>query len=119
DELAQYAADPVPSTLMVLVATKLNANRKLMRAAKKQGFLVSCAPLARRDLPRWIQQRAGELGHRLEPGVADALAELVGPELGPVADALDRLSLYVGSGVAIDHDALAAVVTRVRQETVW
>jgi DNA polymerase-3 subunit delta len=119
DRLADYAANPSPSTVLVLAATKLHGSRKLVRHGKQQGYLVSCQTLPRRDLPAWIRQRARDRGHPIDNDAAEALAELVGPELGPVSDALERLSLYVGAGAPIQGDALAAVVTRVRQETVW
>lgn len=119
DALDAYAADPVPSTVLVLVAQKLNGGRRLVKRAKKAGFLVPCDPLSRGQLPRWIRGRARGLGHELDRGSAELLAELLGPELSPVADALERLSLYVGPDAPIDGSAIAAVVTRVRQETVW
>ena len=36
DRLADYAAAPVPTTCLVLVATKIDGRRKLMAAARKQ-----------------------------------------------------------------------------------
>ena len=119
DELAEYAKDPPPSTVMVLVSTKLHGQRRLVTAAKKGGFLVSCEPLSREALPRWIENAAREKGHRIAPDVADMLAEIAGPELGYVEDAVERLSLYVGPGAPITEDAVAAGVTRVRQSSVW
>src|SRR5690606_9300603 len=104
---------------LVLSAEKLHGSRRLMRAAKKEGFVVDCAALHKRELPGWIRRAAGDKGHELAQGIADLLAELLGPELGPVADALERLSLYVGEGRRIDEEAVAAVVTRIRQDTVW
>lgn len=119
DALAEYADKPPDTTVLVVSATKINGARKLIKIAKKRGFLVNCEPLARRELPRWARARAKELGHDMSSQTADALAELAGPELSSVVDAIDRLSLYVGAGAPIGEDALAAVVTRVRQETVW
>jgi DNA polymerase-3 subunit delta len=119
DALASYADDPSPTSVVVLSASKLNGSRKLVKAAKKKGFLVRCDALKRHELPKWIGQMAKSAGHPMDRGAAETLAELVGPELGPVADSLERLSLYVGRGEAIDEEAIAAIVTRVRQETVW
>jgi DNA polymerase-3 subunit delta len=119
DALAAYAAEPVPTTTLVLVAQKLHGSRKIVKAAKQGNWVVACEPLARRDLGPYVERGARRKGHTLAPGVAEALAELCGPQLGPVADALERLSLYVGPGAVIGDDALVAVVTRVRQETVW
>ena len=119
DDLATYAASPAPFTVLVVAGPKLNGSRKIVKLAKKEGFLVSCDTLRPRELPSWIAARAKNMGHGISRGVADTLAELVGPELASVVDSLERLSLYVGPGKAIDEPALVAVVTRVRQETVW
>jgi DNA polymerase-3 subunit delta len=119
DTLAEYAKAPSPSTVLLLLASKLHGQRRLVTGAKKGGYIVSCEPLSRRDLPGWIQRTASQRGHRLAPGIADSLAELSGPELAPVDDALERLSLYVGAGAEIGEEALSQVVTRIRQDTVW
>jgi DNA polymerase-3 subunit delta len=119
DRLAEYAKDPVPSTVMLLVATKLHGQRRLMTAAKKGGFLVSCDPIPRRDLAAWIEGAVRERGHSIAGEVADLLAEVAGPELAYIDDCLERLSLYVGKGAPITEEAVATLVTRVRQSSIW
>ncbi len=119
DELAEYAAAPVDSTVMLLVAEKLHAQRKLVSAAKKGGFVVECGPVHKRDLPRWVEERAQKRGVAIDRQAAYELAELAGPELGAVDDALERLSLYVGPSGRVDEATIAAVVTRVRPSTSW
>ena len=119
DELADYSKDPPPTTVLVLVSPKLHGQRRLVTTAKKTGFLVSCEPLAREALPGWIEKAARDKGHPIGAEVSDLLAEIAGPELGYVADAVERLSLYVGPKNPITEDAVAAVVTRVRQSSVW
>jgi DNA polymerase-3 subunit delta len=119
DALAEYAKAPAPSAVLVLVATKLHGQRRLVTAAKKQDFLVACDPLHRRALPAFIKQIAKEKGNPISSEVADHLAEIAGPELGYIVDALERLSLYVGPRQPITEDAVAQVVIRVRQSTVW
>lgn len=119
DQLAEYAKAPVPSTVLVLAATKLHGQRRLVTGAKKGQYFVACEPIPRRDLPGWIEDAVKQKGHRIDPGVAELLAEVAGSDLSYVADAIERLSLYVGTGRAIDEDAVAAIVTRIRQNTVW
>ncbi|MEM9693775.1 MAG: DNA polymerase III subunit delta [Myxococcota bacterium] len=119
DIIHRYAAEPSPSTVLVLVASKIHGQRRLMKRAKKDGFLVSCDELKARQLPAWIKQRAKAKGHGLGPGLAEALSDLLGPELAPVDDALERLSLFVGEGATIDEAAVSEVVMRLRQDTVW
>ncbi len=119
DRLAQYATAPVPETCLVLWASKLDGRRKLLTVAKKQNFLVSCEPLTRQALPVWIAREAKAKGNPIEGEVADLLAEIAGPELGMVADALERVALFVGPGQPITEEAISTCVVRVRQATVW
>ncbi|WP_433927362.1 DNA polymerase III subunit delta [Sorangium cellulosum] len=119
DALAEYAKAPSPSAVLVLVAPKLHGQRRLVTAAKKGDFLVACEPLNRRALPGFITTMAREKGNPIAGDVAEQLAELAGPELGYVVDAIERLSLYVGPKQPITEDAIAQVVIRVRQSTVW
>lgn len=119
DALAEYAKAPSPSAVVVVVAAKLHGQRRLVTSAKKGDFLVACEPLNRRALPGFITSMAREKGNPISSDVADQLAELAGPELGYVVDAIERLSLYVGPKQPITEDAIAQVVIRVRQSTVW
>ncbi|HMJ51957.1 MAG TPA: DNA polymerase III subunit delta [Polyangiaceae bacterium] len=119
DRLAEYAASPAPTTCLVLIAAKIDGRRKLMNAGRKGGFLVMCDPLPRGALPGFVVREAGARGHAIPPEVADLLAEIAGPELASVADAIERLSLYVGPDQPITEDAIAASLVRLRQSTVW
>jgi len=119
DRLAEYARAPSPSTILLLVASKLDSRRRLVTLAKKERFVVGCDGLARGELPRFVESAIAERGNQLEPGVADLIAELAGPELAPVADAVERVCLYVGSGGLVTEDAVAECVVRLRPTTVW
>lgn len=119
DRLAEYAADPIAETCLVLSGGKIDGRRKLATVAKKQGFAVECNELDRRELPGWISGRAKALGHAIDHEMADLLAELAGSDLGSVNDAIERLSLYVGEGAAITEDAVSECVVRVRAADTW
>jgi DNA polymerase III subunit delta len=119
DLLAEYAANPVPSTCLVVVASKMDGRRKLAVLARKHGFLVACEPLDSRALPEWISEQCAARGNAIAPDVAELLAALTGPDLSSVSDAVERLSLYVGQGAAIDEGAVGACVARVRTSDTW
>jgi DNA polymerase-3 subunit delta len=119
DRLATYAENPSPTTCLVLSGSRLDSRRRLALLAKKKDFLVVCEPLARADLPNWIVGEARARGHAMSREVADELAEIAGPELSYVVDALERLSLYVGTGAPITQEAIELCVVRLRQSTVW
>jgi DNA polymerase-3 subunit delta len=119
DRLAEYAKAPIDSTCLLLVAQKLDGRRKIVAAAKKQGFLVDCATVDHGRLPGWIRARAKVKGHAIEQDVCELIAEIAGPELSYLDDVLERLSLYVGEGAPITEEAVAICVTRVRLADTW
>ncbi len=119
EKLCDYAKAPADSCVMVLYGGSLDKRRKLYTQAKGDGFLVACEPLARGDLPRWIQERVAARGCKISHGVADLLAELTGPELSPVADAVERVCLYVGDGNELTEEAVSTCVVRLRSASVW
>lgn len=119
DELAEYAKAPSESTVLVLLANKLHGQRRIVTAAKKGGWLVACDPLDRRSIPAWIKTLAKEKGHTIAPEAAEQLAELSGSDLPYLADAVERLSLYVGPKSTITAEAVSKLVTRVAHAPVW
>jgi DNA polymerase-3 subunit delta len=119
DRLAEYAASPVDSTCLVIVASKVDGRRKFAQQARKAGFLVACDPLDARSLPPWIVQRCETKGNAIDRDVAELLAALAGPGLASVDDAIERLSLYVGAGQPIDERAVGECVARVRTADTW
>lgn len=119
EKLLDYAKAPSASTVLVLFGGAVDKRRKLYTQAKADGFLVPCEQLARADLPRWIEQRVAGRGCKISPSVADLLAELTGPELSPIADAVERVCLYVGDGHEITEETLSTCVVRLRTASVW
>ncbi len=119
DRLAEYAAAASPTTTLVLVAGKIDARRRLVVLAKKEGFAVDCEAPARGMLPSWIARRAKERGKTLPLGVAELLADIAGPELSRLDDAVERLSLYVGDQTEIGEDAVADAIVGVKPSSVW
>jgi DNA polymerase III subunit delta len=119
EKLARYADAPSESTCLVLVCDKLDGRRKLAAHAKKAGYIVSCEPLEERELISYIEAMVQERSCSIGAGVAARIAQLVGPELAPIRDAVERLSLYVAQTKTIDDAAVTTCVTRVRTEDTW
>jgi DNA polymerase-3 subunit delta len=119
DELHDYAKAPIDSTCVVLVATKLDGRRRLVALARKTGFLVECNPLEAQELVAWIEEAAAERGKDIDRETAALIAELVGPELSPIVDAIERLSLFSGDKKTIDDDAVRQCVVRTSTSDTW
>lgn len=118
DRLLEYGKSPSESTVLILAGSGIDKRRKLYTTARADNWLVACEALGRAELPLFVEREAKRLGARIAPGVSDLVAELAGPELAPVADAVERLSLYAGAEV-ISEEMVAECVVRLRTATVW
>lgn len=119
EQLVAYAEAPSPETCLVLLAPNLDKRRRLYTLAKKGDWLVSCDAPNRADLPNWIVERTRARGATIGRDTADLIAELAGPDLAPVADAVERLCLYVGARKKIEEEDVDTCVVRVRSASVW
>ena len=119
DALAAYVADPSPSTCFVITAEKLDGKTKLAKAAKSTKAWLGVEPLKGGLLDRFATGEAKRRGHAFEGPALAALLDATGNDLSAIDDGIERLSLYVGEGNAIDRAAVEAVVTRVRVDTIW
>lgn len=119
DRLADYVASPAPSACFLIVGAKIDARRRMVTIAKKQGFFVECTPLRPAALPGFVRDETKRRGHPIAGDVAEGIVDLIGGELGPLVDAIERLSLYVGAGAPITDEAVEACVARVRIGSVW
>lgn len=119
ERLLEYAEAPSPTTTLLLVAGALDKRRRFVQAAMRAGYLVNAEPLGRAELPAFIERLASERGNQLAVGIADMVAELSGPELGAVVDAVERLCLYAGRGETVTEDMVAECVVRLRGASVW
>lgn len=119
ERLVDYAKAPSPTTVLVLVAAKLDGRRRLLTEGKKRDFLVNCAPLPRAVLPKWVEQRVRDAGATISRSVAELIVEVTGTELPALADAVERLVLYVGPGKEIDERAVDTNLTKLSTATVW
>lgn len=119
DELTAYVESPNESTVLVLVANKLDARRKLITLAKKQDFLVKCEAVPKAQLPGWARDAARRRGRTLSPAAAELIAEVQGPELSVIDDTIERLCLFVEGNGEIDEEHVGDLIPVVRPSTVW
>jgi DNA polymerase-3 subunit delta len=119
DELCAYAEAASETTLLVLVASKLDARRRLLTLAKKKDFLVKCDPIAKKALPGWIREAAQVRGRRIAASAAELIAEVQGPELSVLDDSVERLCLFAPEAAEITLEHVTALIPVVHPSTVW
>lgn len=121
--VADYAADPEPSTLFVIEAVKLNATTRAVKAllAAPKVWAVDFAQLAPGDAARWLGQQARSRKLDLDHDAAGYLIEAIGTSLQQLDFALERVELYAGEQRrgAITLDDVMQVVPDSRGRTVF
>ncbi len=119
EALAQYLADPCPSTTLALVAAKADQTFGVVKRLTQAGGHVVLAVPDRRRLPEWLRVRAERLGRRLAPDAAALLVDAVGAELTMLAVNLDKVMLYAGERRTIGVDDVEQCVARTRVHSVF
>jgi len=118
EPLAAYVEDPNPSTCLVLVGDKIDVRFRAFVALRKAGYLHVFQPLRDNALSGWLRAEARARKIELSGDAAGALADLAGPELGRLSQALDQLALYTG-GKPIALEAVEELVAETRQRNVF
>jgi DNA polymerase-3 subunit delta len=119
EPLVAYAADPNPSTCLVLVGDKVDVRLRAFQALKKRGALHVFAPLRDQALAGWLRAEAKARKISLAPEAAQSLAMLAGPDLGRLSQALEQLALYVGGERAINVDDVEDLVAETREHGIF
>jgi DNA polymerase-3 subunit delta len=119
EPLIAYVEDPNPAACLVLVAEKVDVRLRGITALRKAGYLHVFAPLRDRELAGWLRAEARARKLTLEAEAATALAELAGPELGRLSQALEQLSLYTGGGRPITVDDVEDLVSETRARSIF
>lgn len=117
--LERYASNPVENATLVLTGPKWNKGKHLDDAIRKVGAFVACEPLKDRDATQWAQARCKSAhGVTLDPNAANALVELLGPDLGRIEAELSKLALVPDGGRVTEAMVRGSVGNR-REEEVW
>jgi DNA polymerase-3 subunit delta len=119
DALCAYMNKPSPEACVVLTSEKLDGRTKLAKTAIELSFWHEAATPRLAELPGLVQSEARGRGHALAFDAAQALVDALGADLSALDDAIERLSLFVGQGQAIELAAVEASVTHTRTDSVW
>ena len=117
--LEKYVAAPSSSGVLVLWVNTWPANTRLAKLIDNNGTLVCKAPAASR-LPEWcVRWCQGQHGKQLSAPAAQLLVELIGPEMGLLAQEIAKLASYVGEAARIDAPDVDKLVGNSRTQEVW
>ena len=110
--LVQYAQNPAPSDVLLVVTAKLEKrvlSSAWFKALDEVGSHVPIWPIPRPQFPRWIEQRLKNAGMRAEREAVILLADLVDGNLLAAAQEIEKLKLTLSEKNLTADDVRASV----------
>lgn len=104
--LAQLLEDPLPSSVLVLVAGGGALPPGLVAAVRRAGHVVDASPGTGRARTKWLTERLASGPVRLDAEAARRVGEHVGEDLGAVSGLLEVLAAAYGEGAGIGAEEL-------------
>lgn len=118
--LESYIENPVPSTILVLIAPyeKLDERKKLTKALKKQAVTLQAKGLSEKEIKQWIYDQVSEIGSEITSDAVELLYQYVGPNLTLLHNELEKLFLYSGEQT-IDEEMIQLLVAKSLEDNIF
>ncbi|MGP4074466.1 DNA polymerase III subunit delta [Halobacillus sp. K22] len=106
DALLQYLQSPADYTVLVLIAPyeKVDERKKIFKALKKHGEIISCQPVKEWDVSKWVDSIANDLHITVPEGLHELFAQEVGTNLLALRSEMEKLALNVGEGGVVTRE---------------
>jgi DNA polymerase-3 subunit delta len=120
DALPELVSDMPETAVLVVTATHVDRRSRWVKAFAAPAALVECqAPAGDAALRAFVASEADRMGLSLEPGVAELLAERIGPELLVLRQELEKAALLAAPSKRIARSHVEAGVVALAEEPVW
>ncbi|MFN4085839.1 MAG: DNA polymerase III subunit delta [Spirosomataceae bacterium] len=107
DLLEKYFLQPQPSTILVLLFSKTQDERKgWVKAAGKQGVLFQAKPLYERDLPPFILGYCDEKGVGVNQEAVRLLVDHIGTDLKKLTNEIDKALVNLPVGASLTGEVV-------------
>lgn len=120
EEIKRLLGSIPSTTTLILASPGMKEDNALVTAVREVGGQVRAHMVPKRsDLPRWIVDRAGERGTRIDRDAADLLAEMVGADPVALNTELEKLATYAGEGEVITPRMVEELVGAMSQDSIF
>lgn len=107
-------------TVLVVIASKVDKRVAWVKAFKDPAIMVPCeAPKGPKAVASFITAEAKDQGVELGPGVAEMLAERIGPQLLMLRQEISKVSLLAGPGEQVTRKHVAASTSHIAEDSIW
>lgn len=103
DQLANYCANPTPTTVLVICYKYKNADKRgrFYKSVKESGVVLQSDKLRESQMPAWIEKAVKAHGFSAEPKTIHILYEFLGNDLGKINNELSKLALILPKGTTV------------------
>ncbi|HTU39744.1 MAG TPA: DNA polymerase III subunit delta [Acidimicrobiales bacterium] len=105
--LVEVVREPLPNTVLILVAGGGVVPAPLVKAVKESGQIIDVVTSKAGERKAWLHEHLRDAPVKLDPAAADMLARHVGEDLGRVEGLLGAVSAAYGEGARVSADDLA------------
>ena len=127
EALRSYAASPTPGTVVLFEATRFDLGErddkpKIDRLVKLFGSACEIVEMKRLSADQALREsaaRAEQLGLQIDRSSLTDLVEMLGGDMGRLANELEKLSLYVGSDRPVQGEDLELLIPEARRRGVF
>lgn len=110
---------PDTTVLILLVDEALEATNPLVKVAQQHGKVLQSTVPKGAALESWIKRRAQSIDVKIAPDAVALLANFIGNQLRLLANELDKLATYVGSGGTIKVEDVRRLSAQVQEARIF
>lgn len=119
EDLLGYVEEPVPETVLLFTAEKIDARKKLFQLCKKYGLSLEFKKIYDNQLPAYVKELAGKYNLALTGDALELFCKRVGTNLAEVQGEMEKLAGYLGSKNLAEKTDVAAIVSDARIESIF
>ncbi len=117
--LLSYLKKPVPESILLLTADKIDGRKKFFQEFKKHGSLIEFKKPYDNQIPAFVKERAREAGRLFTEEALALFCKRAGSNLQELHGELTKLFAYVGTRDLVDVDDVTAIVSDSRVDSVF
>lgn len=118
-KLLQHLGTPFDHTCLILTAPEVDASRGFYKNLASLACHVNFYPLNDKVLFEWVRGRTHRYGKSIAPEAMQTLCDSIGESLIALDNEIQKLAIYVEERTAIEVRDVAAVVGKLRSQTVY
>ncbi|MEB3100724.1 DNA polymerase III subunit delta [Ferviditalea candida] len=121
ERLMEYLQSPVDYTVVLFTwnENKLDERKKIVKLMKDRGAVIPFPMMNAEELTHWVTRRAEKDQISFAEGAVQELILRSGTHLQSLSAEIEKLSLYAGKGGTITQDAVARLVSRTTEQSIF